>query len=133
MSNTLQIVWLIPFLPLIGFLVNGLGRKQLSKTLVGIIGSGVILASFLISVFVFFQVKNGNTAVLHYFDFINTASLKVGFNFQIDQLSSIFLLIITGIGFLIHCFSTERDHSWKLKSVNPFLRNGEWGILHLKE
>ena len=107
MNNTLQIVWLIPLLPVIGFLINGLGRKQLSKTLTGIIGSGVILASFLISVFVFFQVKNGNTYLAHYFDFINTASLKVGFDFQIDQLSSLFLLIITGVGFLIHVYSTS--------------------------
>ena len=110
MNNTLQIVWLIPLLPVIGFLINGLGRKQLSKTLTGIIGSGVILASFLISVFVFFQVKNGNTYLAHFFDFIITASLKVGFDFQIDQLSSLFLLIITGVGFLIHVYSTSYMH-----------------------
>jgi len=110
MSNTLQIVWLIPFLPLIGFLINGLGRTKLSKSLTGIIGSGVILASFLISVFVFFQVKSGNTHVAHYFDFINTGSLKIGFDFQIDQLSSLFLLIITGVGFLIHVYSTSYMH-----------------------
>ena len=41
MSNILQIVWLIPFLPLIGFLINGLGRNQLSKTVSGLIGSVV--------------------------------------------------------------------------------------------
>ena len=110
MSNTLQIVWLIPFLPLIGFLINGLGRKKLSKSLTGIMGSGVILVSFLISVFVFFQVKSGNTHVAHYFDFINTGSLKIGFDFQIDQLSSLFLLIITGVGFLIHVYSTSYMH-----------------------
>ena len=120
MSNTLQIVWLIPFLPLIGFLINGLGRKQLSKSLTGIIGSGVILASFLISVFVFFQVKNGNTHVAHYFDFINTASLKVGFDFQIDQLSSLFLLIITGVGFLIHVYSTSYMHEEESKDFAKY-------------
>jgi NADH-quinone oxidoreductase subunit L len=110
MSNILQIVWLIPILPLIGFLINGLGRKQLSKTLAGLVGSGVILGSFVISLFVFFQVKNGNTHVAHYFNFINTESLKVGFDFQIDQLSSLFLLIITGVGFLIHVYSTSYMH-----------------------
>jgi NADH-quinone oxidoreductase subunit L len=109
MNNVLQIVWLIPFLPLIG-LINGLGRKQLSKSLVGIIGSGVILGSFLISGYVFFSVKGGNTHVAHYFDFINIASLKIGFDFQIDQLSSLFLLIITGVGFLIHVYSTSYMH-----------------------
>ncbi|MEP7141286.1 MAG: NADH-quinone oxidoreductase subunit L [Ferruginibacter sp.] len=110
MNDTTQIVWLIPFLPLIGFLINGLGRNNLSKTLTGLIGSGVILASFLVSVFVFFSVKGGNTQVVHYFDFINTTSIKVGFDFQIDQLSSLFLLIITGVGFLIHAYSTSYMH-----------------------
>lgn len=103
-------VWMIPFLPLIGFLINGLGRKHLSKTLAGIIGSGVVLGSFLISLYVFFNVKNGNTHVAHYFDFVNITSLNIGFDFQIDQLSSLFLLIITGIGFLIHVYSTAYMH-----------------------
>jgi NADH-quinone oxidoreductase subunit L len=110
MNNVLQIVWLIPFLPLIGFLINGLGRKQLSKTMAGIIGSAVILGAFLISLYVFFNVKSGNTHVAHYFNFINIESLKIGFDFQIDQLSSIFLLIITGVGFLIHVYSTSYMH-----------------------
>ncbi len=120
MNNTLQIVWLIPILPLIGFLINGLGRNNLSKTLTGIIGSGVILASFLISVYVFFSVKGGNTHVAHYFDFINTASLKVGFDFQIDQLSSLFLLIITGVGFLIHVYSTSYMHEEESKDFAKY-------------
>lgn len=110
MNNVLQMVWLIPFLPLVGFLINGLGRKHVSKTLAGIIGSGVVLGAFLISLYVFFNVKNGNTHVAHYFDFINIASLNIGFDFQIDQLSSLFLLIITGIGFLIHVYSTAYMH-----------------------
>jgi NADH-quinone oxidoreductase subunit L len=110
MNNVLQLVWLIPFLPLAGFLINGLLRKQLSKSMTGIIGSGVILISFIISVYVFFSVKGGNTHVAHYFNFINVESLKIGFDFQIDQLSSLFLLIITGVGFLIHVYSTSYMH-----------------------
>jgi NADH-quinone oxidoreductase subunit L len=113
MNNVLQLVWLIPILPLIGFLINGLGRNYLSKSLAGIIGSGVILGSFIISLYVFFQVKNGNTHVAHYFDFINIAALKIGFDFQVDQLSSLFLLIITGVGFLIHVYSTSYMHEEK--------------------
>jgi len=106
MNNVLDIVYLIPLLPLIGFLINGLGRKQLSKTLIGIIGSGVILASFVLSIWVFMQVRGGNTHEAHYFDFITVGSLKIPFSFKIDQLSSLFLLIITGVGFLIHVYST---------------------------
>ena len=120
MNNVLQIVWLIPFLPLIGFLINGLGRKNLSKSLSGIIGSGVILGSFILSIWVFLQVKNGNIHVAHYYDFINTGSLKIGFDFQIDQLSSLFLLIITGVGFLIHVYSTSYMHEEESKDFAKY-------------
>lgn len=120
MSNVLQIVWLIPLLPFIGFLINGLGRKVLSKSLIGIIGSGVILASFIISVWVFLQVKGGNIHVAEYFDFISVGDLRIPFAFQIDQLSSIFLLIITGVGFLIHVYSTSYMHEEKTEHFGRY-------------
>lgn len=106
MKNVLQIVYLIPLIPLIGFLVNGLGRKYLSKTLIGIIGCGTVLASFVLSIWVFMQVKEGNVHTAHYFNFLSVGDLKIPFAFKIDQLSSLFLLIITGVGFLIHVYST---------------------------
>lgn len=106
MKNVLQIVYLIPLIPLIGFLVNGLGRKYLSKTLIGIIGCGTVLASFVLSIWVFMQVKEGNVHTAHYFNFLAVGDLKIPFAFKIDQLSSLFLLIITGVGFLIHVYST---------------------------
>jgi NADH-quinone oxidoreductase subunit L len=105
MQNDLQIVWLIPLLPLIGFLVNGLGRKYLSKSLVSMIGCGVVLASFVLSIWVFMQVKDGNSHVAEYFNFISVGKLAIPFALQIDALSSLFLLIITGVGFLIHVYS----------------------------
>ena len=120
MNNIVQIVWLIPVLPLIGFLINGLGRNNLSKTLSGLIGTAVILASFLISVYVFLSVKEGNTHLIHYFEFINTGSLNVHFDFQIDQLSSLFLLIITGVGFLIHVYSTSYMHEEPAKDFAKY-------------
>jgi len=110
MQNVLQISWLIPMLPLLGFLINGLGRKTLSKSLIGIIGCGVVLLSFVLSIGVFLQVKNGNTLVADYFDFISVRSLHIPFAFQVDQLSSLFLLIITGVGFLIHVYSVSYMH-----------------------
>jgi len=120
MRNVLELVWLIPVLPLLGFLINGLGRKQVSKTMAGIIGSGTVFGSFVISLLVFFSVKEGNTQVAHYFDFINIAALKIGFDFQIDQLSSIFLLIITGVGFLIHVYSTAYMHDEEPKDFAKY-------------
>ncbi|HMK19456.1 MAG TPA: NADH-quinone oxidoreductase subunit L [Chitinophagaceae bacterium] len=110
MKNVLEFSYLIPLFPLIGFLITGLGRKYLSRPLTGIIGSGVILISFLLSVWIFFQVKEGNSGVVSYFNFISAGSLKIPFSFQIDALSSLFLLIITGVGFLIHVYSASYMH-----------------------
>jgi len=110
MSNILDLVWLIPVLPLIGFLINGAGRNFLSKTVAGFLGSAVILVTFVICILVFWQVKNGLSGTVHLFDFINIDSLRLGFDFKIDALSSLFLLIITGVGFLIHVYSVAYMH-----------------------
>lgn len=101
-------VFLIPLLPLVGFLINGLGRNFLSRTLVNIIGCGVLIASFAISLLVFREVSApGFTAwVIHYFDFIKAGGLDIKASFLVDQLSALFLLVITGIGSLIHIYST---------------------------
>ncbi|MEO6328966.1 MAG: NADH-quinone oxidoreductase subunit L [Ginsengibacter sp.] len=105
----INLVYLVPLLPLIGFLINGLARNILSKSFVSIIGSGVILGSFFISLLIFFQVRDENftAQIFSYFDFISVGKIKVDFAFQVDQLSSLFLLIITGVGFLIHVYSTS--------------------------
>ncbi len=113
MSNALHIVYLIPLLPLLGFLINGLGRKHLPKSATGIIGSTVILASFALSILVFYQVRGGATFEPHYFNFISVGKLVIPFALKIDQLTSIFLLIITGVGFLIHVYSTTYMHGEK--------------------
>lgn len=104
---------LIPLLPLIGFLLNGLFRNQLTKGMVGIIGSGSILGSFVLSIITFMQVRSGNVFNITYFDFIKVGTLKIPFAFQADQLTSIFLLIITGVGFLIHVYSISYMHDEK--------------------
>ena len=74
MQNVLQIVYLIPLLPLIGFLINGLGRKHLSKSMISAVGCGTILISFALSIWVFLQVKEGNVHNAHYFDFISVGN-----------------------------------------------------------
>lgn len=120
MNNALQIAWLIPFFPLLGFLINGLGRKFLPKSVIGLIGSGVVLASFAMSIWVFIQVKGGNTHVADYFNFINVAGLTIPFAFQMDALSSLFLLIITGVGFLIHVYSVAYMHEEKTEHFGRY-------------
>lgn len=105
-----KLVYLVPLFPLIGFLVNGLGRKSLSKSMISIIGCGVMLASFVVSLLVFFDVKANGATTVELFSFIRAADFQIPFAFQVDQLSSLFLLIITGIGFLIHLYSAAYMH-----------------------
>jgi NADH-quinone oxidoreductase subunit L len=66
-----QSVYLVPLLPLAGFLINGLLRKSLSKQAVSIIGCGVILIAFLISLGLFFQLKANGPIIQTYFNFID--------------------------------------------------------------
>ncbi|MBS1659705.1 MAG: NADH-quinone oxidoreductase subunit L [Bacteroidetes bacterium] len=108
----IQLVWLVPVLPLVGFLINGLFRNSLSKGLTGIIGSGTILLAFVISLLIFGQVRQEGFegTVVTLFDFISVGKLHIPFAFQVDQLSTLFLLIITGVGFLIHLYSTSYMH-----------------------
>lgn len=110
MSKVFEFVWLVPLLPFIGFLLNGLLRNSLSKAMTGIIGCGTVLGSFIISVMLFLEVKDGHTEIIKLFNFIQVGSLSIPFSFQVDQLSCLFLLIITGIGFLIHLYSTSYMH-----------------------
>jgi len=107
-----KIVYLVPLFPLIGFLLNGLLRRSLSKSLTGIIGCGVLLVSFIISVVIFMDVRKEGfePVIVNLFDFIHTGKLNIPFAFQIDQLSVLFMLIITGVGFLIHVYSTSYMH-----------------------
>ena len=121
MQNALNIAWLIPVIPLLGFLVNGLGRKYLSKTLIGIIGSGVILVSLVLSIAVFLEVREMTTPyIATYYNFIKVGNLSIPFAFQIDRLSALFLLIITGVGFLIHVYSTSYMHEEKAEHYGRY-------------
>ncbi|MEO6837349.1 MAG: NADH-quinone oxidoreductase subunit L, partial [Ginsengibacter sp.] len=107
--DAMQLIYLVPLLPLAGCLINGLGRNVLPKTLVSVIGSGVVFISFCISVLIFIAVSKDGfvTQNISYFDFIHVDKLSIPFEFEIDQLTSIFLLIITGVGFLIHVYSAS--------------------------
>lgn len=106
-----NLVYLVPLFPLIGFLINGIGWRKIPKSAGGVIGSLAVLASFAVSLGIFFEVKSaGAGTTVHLFDFIQSGSLNIPFVFQVDALSSLFLLIITGVGFLIHVYSTSYMH-----------------------
>jgi NADH-quinone oxidoreductase subunit L len=104
------ILGFIVLLPLVGFLFNGLGRNIWSKKMIASKATGYIFASFVFSLLAFWNVQEQGAITVHYFDFINTSSVKIPFDFRVDALSSLFLLVITGVGTLIHLYSTAYMH-----------------------
>ena len=99
---------LIPLLPFLGFLVNGLLNRRLSGAVAGVLGSATVLGSFLISCYLFATFQYQYTVSL--FDWISVGSMQIPFSYQIDQLSLIMLLLVTGVGFLIHVYSIGYMH-----------------------
>lgn len=102
-------------LPLLGFLVNGLlGKKLKSEGLIGAIGSGTVGVSFAIACLMFFDMLaspvNARSHTVEVFQWIAAGSLNVSVAYQIDQLSILMMLIVTGVGFLIHIYSIGYMH-----------------------
>ena len=107
MVNSSTILALIPILPLIGFLFVALNVKKLSQGVASIIACGSVFISFVLSVIIFvLLLSEGRSAInVLLFQWINTDSFHASFSLVVDPLSSIMLLIITGVGFLIHVYS----------------------------
>jgi NADH-quinone oxidoreductase subunit L len=100
-------LWLIPALPLAGFLINGLLGRRLPKSLINAVAIGTVFLSFL------WVVKTISGAmplekahVEHYFNWISSGKLTIPFEFAIDRLTAVMLLVVTGIGTLIHIYAT---------------------------
>ncbi len=108
-----QLAALIPFIPLLGFVINGLGFPKISKNVAGWIGCGSIFFSFLIASSLFIQSITGNfeSEKISLFDWIAAGNVNIGFDFFIDHLTLIMLMIVTGVGFLIHVYSVGYMHS----------------------
>lgn len=108
----INLVYLVPLFPVIGFLINGWGRNILSKSVVGFIGSLAILLSFGVSVGIFCELNAADTKsfIIPLFDWIHAGALTVPFSFLVDPLSALMLLVVTGIGFLIHVYSIGYMH-----------------------
>ena len=105
---------LIPLLPFAGFLLNaGLGRR-LTKTAAGAIACGAMLLSFAISaaaVARLVSLEPENRAITQRaFTWISSGDFSVGLTLRLDPLSSVMILVITGIGLLIHIYSTAYMH-----------------------
>lgn len=109
--NMKTITALVPFLPLISFLIIGLSFRKLPKALTNVLACGSVLASFVLSVVLFFHIKAGNAPVkVDLFEWLPAYTTTIGFSFVVDQLSSLMLLVVTGVGFLIHVYSIGYMH-----------------------
>jgi len=109
-GTAIDLVWLVPLLPLAGFAVNGalaLARPQ-AKSAVTAVGVGVLLAAFGIAVAVVSALAGMHATapvVLRYWEWMPVGSLQIDVALQVDPLSSVMILIVTGVGSLIHIFS----------------------------
>lgn len=102
---------LIPLMPLLGFLIIGLNFKRLNKKYTGFIASGAVLLSFLFSVLAFLFIVETKTPIeVNLFSWISYENIHIPFAFYIDQLSAVMLLVVTGVGFLIHVYSIGYMH-----------------------
>jgi NADH-quinone oxidoreductase subunit L len=99
-------LWLIPVLPLAGFLLNGIFGRRFSKAVVNWIAIGSVLLSFAWVLKTLAGLGDLNAAhTEQYFTWIQSGSLNVGFDFTVDRLTAVMLLVVTGIGSLIHIYS----------------------------
>ena len=99
-------LWLIPVLPLLGFLLNGIFGRRLSKTAVNTIAIGSVLLSFAWVLKTLAGLGDLNAAhTEQYFTWIQSGTLNVGFDFTVDRLTAVMLLVVTGIGSLIHIYA----------------------------
>jgi len=108
----INLALLVPLFPLLGFLITGLGYKRLKHNQAGIIGSTMVTLSFLTSVALFFILRNSeqDSATITLFNWISIGKMNIPFAFLIDHLSLTMMLIVTGVGALIHIYSIGYMH-----------------------
>jgi len=103
------LVWLIPLFPLVGALANALFGRRIGHA-AHWIAVPALLLSFLTSCLVFSRVLHGETYVGQLFPWITAGSFQTGVLVQVDQLTAVMLLVVTGVGFLIHVYSIGYMH-----------------------
>src|ERR1700688_2062293 len=106
----LEHLWIIPLLPLLGATVNGLFGRTWPNKIVNSVAIGATGLSFLAAleaVREFFLLSPEQIPwVRQYFSWIEAGNFRAGFDLQVDQLTVVMLLVVTGVGWLIHIYST---------------------------
>jgi NADH-quinone oxidoreductase subunit L len=104
----LAYLWIIPLLPLIGSAVNGLFGAKWPNKIVNSVALGSTGLSFLCALEAVREFFAQGQVLVHreYFDWIIAGNFRAGFDLQMDQLTVVMVLVVTGVGFLIHIYST---------------------------
>ena len=109
MDTTLTL--LLVLAPFVGFLSNIILGKKIAGNFSGYLATAMVLISFVITTIFFIQINNGGVAkVISLFKWISLSSFSIGMDFYLDQLSLLWLMFVTGIGFLIHMYSISYMH-----------------------
>lgn len=107
-------IWLVPLFPFLGFLLNGLFGSKFSEKQAGIVGSGAVILSFLAAGAISYQLLSlpeASRAVTQtVYTWIETGAFRVDLSFTVDALSAIMLLVVSGVGTLIHIYSIGYMH-----------------------
>ncbi|HEU4939377.1 MAG TPA: NADH-quinone oxidoreductase subunit L [Vicinamibacterales bacterium] len=103
---------LIPLFPLVGFVVNACLGRRLTKSISGGLACAAMIASFAVSVLLVSRVLGHEAAPLEFtlFEWMASGTLHVPFALRLDHLAAVMILVITGIGSLIHIYSTGYMH-----------------------
>src|SRR3954469_25533823 len=103
---------LIPLFPLAGFVVNACLGRRLTKSISGGLACAAMIASFVVSAVLVWRILGPEAAPLEFtaFEWISSGSLRVPFTLRLDHLSALMILVVTGIGSLIHIYSTGYMH-----------------------
>jgi NADH-quinone oxidoreductase subunit L len=101
----------IPLFPLLGFLMLGLGHQRIPKKVASLLGPAMILIPFTLSLYLFFNLDRLSISPVHHlFSWIAVGPLRIDLAFLIDPLSVLMMLVVTGVGFLIHVYSIGYMH-----------------------
>ncbi len=107
-------VWLIPVFPAVGFLINGFFGRRYDKKIVGWVACSALGLSFLTSILIFFQLIGRPPTERHFekvlFDWVVSGSLQTVIGYQIDPLSILMALVVSGVSFFIHIYSVGYMH-----------------------
>ena len=102
----MQQLWLIPIFPLLGFLINGLFGRRLPKAMINVIAVGSVVLSFVWVLKTLLGLSPIETKYIeHYFTWIQCGTLNISVDFAVDRLTAVMLMIVTGVGMLIHIYA----------------------------